>query len=745
VRNQFLITLAFLALSLNSTANSDSLWSIWNNPDAHDTARLESMNKYIWAEYLFYDPDSAFILAQQHYDFADEKDLDKYRGQALGTQGVSYAIVGDYVNALDYYEQSLVYCEKANYKKGIASTANNIGVIYYDEGDLQKAIDNYIKSMNTMQELGEIKAVAKAQSNIGLVYMDKGDYTNAIDFFNKSLNNAKRIDDSNGRVIALSNIGILYSNINEYEKALNYFKMSLDLIDDETENNLVLKGSSLDNIASIYGYLGDRDMALGFYMKSLAIKVDLGNPYYIASTLNNIGTVYLDDEELELALDYFERSVRLFEENEGIGELATPLINLADIEFRKKKYYSSIKLAKKSLKLARESENLDDISRAAELLYESYKKVNEYQESLLMYELADQAKDSILSDQNQRELIRYSFKFEYEKKAEADSLLALQSKIKTDAQIATQKAQLEKEQLQRYTLYGGVLLLLFFGGFIFNRYKVTQKQKEIIESQKDEVESQRALLDVKNNEILDSIIYAKRIQSAILPPDRIVKKHLPNSFIIYKPKDVVAGDFYWMRDIDGTTLFAAADCTGHGVPGAMVSVVCNNALNRSVREYGLSKPNEILDKAREIVVKEFEKSDEDVNDGMDIALCSIKDNHLEYAGANIPLIIIRNGEILVTKPDKQPIGIYLDPKPYTSHSIELESGDNVYILSDGFVDQFGGPKGKKFKSRPLKELLLKMSDKEIAEQKSILEKTFKEWKGDLEQVDDICFIGLKLS
>ena len=258
------------------------------------------------------------------------------------------------------------------------------------------------------------------------------------------------------------------------------------------------------------------------------------------------------------------------------------------------------------------------------------------------------------------------------------------------------------------------------------------------------MEQQKALVDAKNKEILDSIIYAKRIQGAILPPDHIVKKYLNHSFIVYKPKDVVAGDFYWVRETKGRILFAAADCTGHGVPGAMVSVVCNNALNRAVREYGLSEPGRILDKTREIVVREFEKSDKYVSDGMDIALCAIENNMLYYAGAYIPLWIFRNGKLNEIKADKQPIGRFENPKPYTTHTVPLQKDDMIYILSDGFVDQFGGEKNKKFKVAALKKLLTQIAFLPVGEQEAILNKTFEEWKGNLEQVDDVCIFGVKV-
>jgi len=217
---------------------------------------------------------------------------------------------------------------------------------------------------------------------------------------------------------------------------------------------------------------------------------------------------------------------------------------------------------------------------------------------------------------------------------------------------------------------------------------------------------------------------------------------------------VVAGDFYWIEPFsngsasDGVhsgVLFAAADCTGHGVPGAMISVVCNNCLNRSVREHRIMDPGLILDKTRELVIQEFEKSEEDVQDGMDIALCSIEGKQLKYSGANNPLWLIRNNELIEIKANKQPIGKFVDPKPYECHTMELKTDDAIYIFSDGFVDQFGGASGKKFKPRRFRELLLSIHRLPMEEQKEELDKVFETWRGDLEQVDDVCVIGVRIT
>ena len=271
---------------------------------------------------------------------------------------------------------------------------------------------------------------------------------------------------------------------------------------------------------------------------------------------------------------------------------------------------------------------------------------------------------------------------------------------------------------------------------------VKERTRDII-AQKKEIEQKNLIIEDAYTNIQDSIKYAKRIQQAILPPNNLVKEYLKNSFILYKPKDIVAGDFYWLEKREGKILFAAADCTGHGVPGAMVSVVCNNALNRSVREDGLQVPGEILDKTREIVIQEFEKSDEYVSDGMDIALCSIDGNKLQYAGAYNPLWIIRQGKIMETKAHKQPIGTYENLQAFKTHDFILEKDDVIYIFSDGFIDQFGGEKGKKMKAKVFRKLLLEIQDLSMTEQKTVLIDFFNDWKGELDQIDDVCVIGVK--
>jgi serine phosphatase RsbU (regulator of sigma subunit) len=342
-------------------------------------------------------------------------------------------------------------------------------------------------------------------------------------------------------------------------------------------------------------------------------------------------------------------------------------------------------------------------------------------------------------------------KYESEKKDNEILVLNNVQKVK-DAELETNRAEAESHRLQRYMLFGGLSLFIIFSIILLKRFRITRKQNIIIEGQKEKVDLAYTQLEYKNKEIMDSISYAKRIQNAILPPQKLVKENLADSFILYKPKDIVAGDFYWMEKTNNGILIAAADCTGHGVPGAMVSVICNNGLNRSVREYGLNNPADILDKTREIVIQEFEKSEEEVKDGMDIALCSIENTasddftNIKYAGANNPLWIIRKGtsEIEEIKADKQPIGRFLKEKSFTTHDVQLNTGDCFYIFSDGIADQFGGENGKKYKSSRFKKLLLSICHESMERQKILINETFEDWKGSIEQLDDVCLIGVRL-
>ncbi|MFY9309693.1 MAG: SpoIIE family protein phosphatase [Bacteroidia bacterium] len=318
-----------------------------------------------------------------------------------------------------------------------------------------------------------------------------------------------------------------------------------------------------------------------------------------------------------------------------------------------------------------------------------------------------------------------------------------------------------------YAIYLAAAVLFLFSVLWLNSRRLRLRAKELTEEvqkataeileQKKVVEEQKQIVEEKNKDILDSIHYAKRIQDALLRDEEYVSLHLPDHFILYLPKDIVSGDFYWgiekkYETAQGKTehfwYVAAVDCTGHGVPGAFMSMLGTVFLNDIINDNKVHAPADILDELRNKVVKELGQTGkrDESKDGMDISLIRLNLNTLElqWAGANNALNLIRDGELSEIKADKQPIGYYPEARPFTNHVIQLKKGDYIYLFSDGYADQFGGPKGKKFKYKQLEQLLVSNAHLPLQQQKTQLKKAFYDWKGDLPQVDDVCIIGIKV-
>lgn len=699
---QFLRKFACLLLFIlpfNSQAERyfDSLWSVWNDHIQADSNRLNALYDIAWDGYLFSKPDSALILAQIEYDYATKKGLKKHQAQALGIMGVYYDNQGNYNKAIDLYKQALTLKNEINDIKGIAATLTNIGGAYQIQGDYIKAIDYYTKSLKNHEKTKNTKAIAITLSNIGTVYATQKDYKKAMEYFEKSLKIRLEINDIRGIVSVYTNIGNCYTLLGNKKNAIKYNLEGLEIA--QKNNYKPGVAAILNNIGTLYNEEKKYDTALSYFNKSWELKKELGDKEGIASTLGNIGSAYKEQGNL-----------------------------LKAIEFNKA-----------ALAISKEIGSLERTMEIANILFKCYKQNGDYVNALQMHELFLMTKDSVISENNQKEIFKQEMQYNYEKQKAIDEK-------EHEKTIAISIEQEKKQKVISYSIALGLLLVVLFAIFVLNRLRVTKKQKMIIEEQKELVESQKELVEEKQKEILDSITYAKRLQEAILPSETLVKKLLRDGFILYAPKDIVAGDFYWMETVSGIDYFAAADCTGHGVPGAMVSVVCSNALNRVVMEFGITNPGNILDKTRELVIETFSKSDKDVKDGMDISLCSInrKTNEIKWSGANNPLWYIKNGIFEEISANKQPIGKSESKTPFTSHTICLEKGDSIFLFTDGFADQFGGEKGKKFKYKPLKELILRNSNLSGIDQKEKLFMAFDEWKGNLEQVDDVCIIGIRV-
>ncbi|MBL7918318.1 MAG: tetratricopeptide repeat protein, partial [Bacteroidia bacterium] len=659
---------------------------------------------------------------------------------AINAKGSAYRIKGNNNEALVLFKNALnkIGDNKLLLKRKCSLT-NNLANVYNAQKNYPLAVLSYKEVIKTAEELGELKYKYVAVSNLIGVYQLMGNNEKALFYANEGFKLTKLLDDKRSAPYLYSNVGLILMGQDRYDDALENIKKALAIF---SEYNLKPNmAEALNNMGIIYRRKGELDKSLEMYRTAHQIYLELNDSISSAAILENISIIYQDKKNFDLSNNYALSSKKIAETyNDTISIIKCNNILIENYIYLNQTS-SAINLLNESESVIRKFAMNDDMligflgtKKIVKIKLGDFKAAMELTDQMRILE------KKISNSEYNNNISLFKTELDLFSKEKEIEQLNIKNEL-AEKENEKKQAQLEVKRNQQVGLLIIILLVIVFAYLMYNRFKLTQAQKIIIEKQKTEVE-------IKNKEILDSINYAKRIQTAILPPEKSIKHYLKSSFIFYKPKDIVAGDFYWMENKSGQVLFAAADCTGHGVPGALVSVVCNNGLNRSVREYGLTVPGEILDKTREIVIQEFEKSDEVVKDGMDISLCalSIPDLKLNWAGANNPLWIIKsNGtELIEIKADKQPIGKYADQKPFTTHSIDLEKGDTIYIFTDGYQDQFGGEKGKKFKASKLKETLLSIQNLNMDEQKEFIVKVFEDWKGRVEQVDDVCIIGVKL-
>lgn len=589
--------------------------------------------------------------------------------------------------------ETIQLSQKLNYHPGTALAYKNLGIIMDEAGNMSRSIACYQTSIRYYKKAHDEMGVAKSEANIGILYRDLKRNTEAIEKFHASNKIFVKNNFLQGQLIIYENISICYEFENQLDSATVYIKKALDIM-----NRLgTVDPDVYGNYANIFMKQKNYPKAIEYYEKAIAI---LGSSSEGTTWTDNLGLAYYEQKQYPKALPLIEASIKNANNIYNANVMATHM-HLANVH------------------------HAMGNDRAAFDVLKTYITI----------------KDSIFSLKNARQLSELTEKYKSEKK---------------QIQIENQKKQIKSEQTQKYVFAGSMIVFIGLGFLLFRSLKQQNKANQIILEQKSLVEDQKDALEHKNREILDSITYAKRLQDAILPAVDYWHKTLPESFILYKPKDIVAGDFYWLEThsvsngqvSEDYLFFAAADCTGHGVPGAMVSVICCNALNRSVLEFNLVEPGKILDKTRELVISTFNRSVENVKDGMDISLgCfNVRTKELLWSGANNPLWVVPAGsnEIIEWKPDKQPIGTYAEEKPFHTHSMILEPRTTIYLFTDGYADQFGGEHGKKFKYKQFKDSILAIHDRPMDEQKEHLETTFENWKGELEQVDDVCVIGIRV-
>ncbi|MBI2258389.1 MAG: tetratricopeptide repeat protein [Flavobacteriia bacterium] len=625
----------------------------------------------------------------------------------------------------------------------LSNTNNYEDIKFYTENAI-KICQKKLKSEKSteLQKYYFTQQICVAYNNLAFYYKTKGNYIEGINYHLKALTLFEKIKDLDGIANVYNYLGNVYQDLDFYDDAIKYYSKS-QIIRKKLVNIIgVIQVNN--NLATIYRDQNQLDKSLQLFNENLHFLRIKKDSFPLAITLNNIGLVLIKKTDYENAIKHLEESINIFRKVGNSLTFARTVNNFCQALMKLNKTDEALKNLIDLYPYAKKIDNPKLLSEISNNLSECYKIKKQWEKAFFYQSEHNFYIEKVQDDEKKKKVIQEHFKFEYDKKTTTDSLQYIQK-------TALKNAEIKSNRKQKYFFLIGLVLVIIFSVFLWNRYRIIFKQKKLIEKQKKQVEQAHLNLEEKNKEITDSITYAKRIQTAILPSDNIFKSTFNESFIFYKPKDIVAGDFYWLEVVGDTVLFAAADCTGHGVPGAMVSVVCHNALNRSVREFNIKEPGKILDKTRELVIQEFEKSDEEVKDGMDISLCAydLKAKKLSWAGANNPLWILRNNsqgqvELLETKPDKQPIGKHYEIQPFTTHVINLEKKDIIYLFTDGLQDQFGGPKKKKFRVSQMKELFKSINHLLLINQKDKIQHTFNLWKGKQEQIDDVCIIGVKI-
>ncbi len=699
----YLMSLCFLMLTANQSiaqkSYNDSLLDVWNNKSNPDTIRLDAIEDVIW-DYMNFNLDTALIYTFQQLQFAKKVHEKKWEGGSYNNLCVIYKNKGDYELALKYGDTSLLINKMLNDKQGMSACLNTMANIYRRQGNLTKALDYNLKSLRLKEELKDTVGMGHSFGNIAIVYTILEDYDKALYYHFKSLKIRQTKGPERDIANSLSNIGNVYYKKNDFKEGLKYQLQAFKI--DEDTRNLRGMASDLANIGLNYKGLNDLENALASFEKASEINNKTNDKPGVAHTYSNIGSLYLIKKNYSKAISYLEKSLNLVEQ---LGELETE----SEVNYK---------------------------------LYETYKQSGDKSKALHHYELYTMLKDSIFKAENQKQIIQKQLQYEFDKKTLADSLKVVEEKKVTTAQF-------EKEKITRYSLFLGLALVALFGGFMFNRFRVTQAQKKIISEQKLLVEIQKEIVEEKHKEITDSINYAERIQRALLASKKILDENLNNYFVLFKPKDIVSGDFYWATKLsNGNFVLVTADSTGHGVPGAIMSIL-NIACVKEAVTKGILSPDLLLNETRKLIIENL-KNDGTIDggkDGMDASILSFdfKNNLLQSASANNPIWIIRNKEFIEVKADRMPVGKHENDKmSFTLQTHTLQKGDLVYSFTDGYADQFGGLSGKKFKYKKLLELLLSNSDEQMEIQKQKLDSVFNEWKGNLEQVDDMCIIGVRI-
>ena len=631
----------------------------------------------------------------------------------------------------EYALKAIKISRRVNFMRGLQSGYNLLAQSYENQGLYTDAIVYYDSSLAITKQQNLKTEEARILLNISNVYQKTADYSTAAEYVMNSLTLQEQLNDTFGIAVCKLTLGNIEYGQGDSKEALRNYISAMEL-NRRSAQNKGFEASTVANIGAILDEQGSYDSALVFFRQSLTMFSALKADAKTASGMNSIGACLFHLGQFDSALYYIHTARSMNQRLERPEGLASSLLTLGNVHDSLGRRDSALYYYRLAYRLTMQYNLKEELLKTYDNLADAFEKIGQPDSALHYLRLYIDLNELIHGEDELRKLEQEGQNYSIRKKQD-------------ELQLQQAQAQIEQEALRNKIslLAGGVAVLILLSLLLFSRFRSKQVIAKMLENKNREITHQK-------DEITDSINYARRIQDSILAPVHAVKAVIPDSFILYLPKDVVSGDFYWIEEEQGQRIFAAVDCTGHGVPGALMSVVGFNLLNRAVKELHLTKPSDILRELDYGVNKLLRQSESEntVKDGMDISLCSYRPETrvLQYAGVFNPLYMVRNGQLSQVKADKSPIGVNVDGivDSYTNHELAMLPGDMVYLFSDGYADQFGGPQGKKYKYNKMRELLVRISTLPVEEQETILRGEFHAWKGSLEQVDDVLVIGMRI-
>ncbi|MBA3663481.1 MAG: tetratricopeptide repeat protein [Bacteroidetes bacterium] len=607
--------------------------------------------------------------------------------------------------------------------------------LYGDNTGRISAFELYKKAI---QIAGNNRDKAIANIKTGIYFMRNDLLIPALQYLNKAELLYQFTEDEPAFVELNRNIGLINSYLGSKDKAVARFIKVFRVA--KKKGNKKLLASSANNIAIGYIDIKNFNEAEKYLNISLELRIESNDKFLMGQSYNNFGALYFEKGDYEKAILYYNKGYLLRKNYSSVWTSITESeINLGKTYLKLNKIREAEQILLQAYEQSKNAKHVKFISLCTFYLKDIYLQKKDFERAYGMQELYQAAQDSLYGYAKTDAVNRLTIENEFKGKILSDSLAIL----KQQGEIKSKEARNRRNTTMLMALGAVLILVLLLVLNLFRQKKNEQQKNLLISNQANELREQ-------HKEIKDSINYACNLQQSLLPSNNILEDKLREYFILYLPKDVVSGDFYWANTEQDNSLFflALADCTGHGVPGAMVSVVGITSLTRCVKEFGLTEPAKILDKLSMLVSEAFSHNDKQLNDGMDISFLSIKKSNnshkLKWSGANNPLWIIREGQLIEFKGTRRPVGAFINDLPFKQEETELLENDIVYLVTDGFGDQFGGQKGKKFKQGRLKELLLSIHNLPLSEQKERLVKSFDEWKSKHEQIDDVSVIGFKI-